>query len=213
MPKIDWTDESAVRDTFVEAVYADNAALATRAGTLLTSKSFEGEFEILNDVASGLLLTEDLIPPDPDSAPHGSPGIELLEGFLPAQRFAAIEGGDPLQPAESELWRRICAETLLTDWTELDWDIYSVWAVRRVPHTDGREAYLVDTGGGYSFTAPWNEYIGSAVTIEDGLALLKLEGYISVEDFRERSSHRRTVALVETSKKKKTASKAKFRSK
>ncbi len=170
MTQIDWSDDTTVRNAFVEAVHAGDHAAASRAGETLVSSMFDGS--VIDDVASGALLPEDLIPQDPDSAPYDSPGLELLDGLVAEDRLAELYKGGDMSAVELTLWQRKAAEHILAS-PELDWDTYSMWAVRCVRHTDGREAYLADVGGGYSFTGPWSEYRGGAVTLEKALALLK----------------------------------------
>ena len=154
MPKIDWSNEVAVRNAFVEAVLAGDDLLAAHAGTVLVSESFDGAFSWPDEVESGVLLTEARLPEDPESVPYDSPGVELLDGLLPPKRFEVIMEGDELDADdELPLWRKAAAENILGS-TELDWDVYSMWSVRPSQHEDGREAYLADMGGGYSFTKP-----------------------------------------------------------
>jgi hypothetical protein len=183
--KADWSDGIAVHSAFVEAVHADDDATAADAGHALVSMCFKGEFEWPDEVAWGVLLREDLVPQDPDSVPYDSPGVELLDGVPAPERFEAIKQGDKLRPRELLLWQKAAAENILAN-TDLDWDIYAMWAVRCVHHDDGREAYLAATSGGYSFTMPWSHYKGHGKTIDDALDPLKSEGFISVEDYRER---------------------------
>lgn len=182
--------EHAVCDAFVEAVHAGDHASASNAGKVLVSKSFEGEFSVLDEVESGVLLTEALIPQDPDSV-YDSAGVALLDGLVSAERLAALSEGDAFSAAEHDLWQRRAAEHILGSIGDLDlWDTYSMWTIYRVLHTDGREAHLADVGGGYSFDGAWREYRGGATTLDEALALLQVEGYINVDDFRARFSKR-----------------------
>lgn len=113
-------------------------------------------------------------------------GVALLEGLVSGERLAALVDGAPLSAEELPLWQRAAAEHILASIGELDWDTYSMWAVHRVRHSDSREAYLADVGGGYSFDGAWREYRGGATTHAEALALLRRHGYISVDDFRNR---------------------------
>lgn len=183
---MDWRNETAVRDAFVEAVHAGDHAAASNAGTVLVNKSFEDEFSVLDEVESGVLLTEALIPQGPDNV-YDSAGLALLKELLPSERFAAFLEGAALSAAEHDLWQRRAAEHILGSIGDLDWDTYSMWTVYRVRHFDRRVAYLADVGGGYAFDGPWREYRGGATTLDEALALLKRHGYISVDDFRERN--------------------------
>lgn len=185
MSKMDWSNDIAVCNAFVEAVHADNYALAGEARAALASERFVGTFSVIE----GVVLTEENIPTHPDNVPYGVDyGIELLEGRVLPERLAVLmEDDDAMSLDELFLWRTAVAEKCFTDWADLDWDTYTMWAVRIVRHADGREAYLADVGGGYSFSGSTNYCLGYAQTLDKALALLKTQGYIDIEDFRERS--------------------------
>ena len=101
------------------------------------------------------------------------------------QRLRQLHDDDPLTRRELDLWKKAAAEHILTD-TDLDWDVYSMWAVRCVSHSDGRKAYLTNIGGGYSFSEPRSEYQGFGVTLDDALESLKPAGFLNVDDLRAR---------------------------
>ena len=191
MSTMDWSNDIAVCNAFVEAVHADNYALAGDACAALASERLVGTFSVIE----GVVLTEENIPTHPDNVPYdvgevfgGESGIELLEGRVLPERLAVLmEGDDVMSLDELFLWRTAVAEKLFTDWADLDWDTYTMWAVRIVRHADGREAYLADVGGGYSFSGSTNHCLGYAQTLDQALALLKTQGYVDIEDFRERS--------------------------
>ena len=184
---MDWSDETAVCDAFVEAVHAGDRASTSDVGNALVAKSFEGDFSGVDEVESGVLLTEALMPQDPDSVDDAS-GVALLEGLVSGERLAALVDGASLSTEELALWQQAAAEHILASIGELDWDRYSGWAVHRVRHSDGREAYLADVGGGYSFDGAWREYRGGATTLDQALAALKAHGYVSVDDVRDRGA-------------------------
>ena len=185
MSTMDWSNDIAVCNAFVEAVHADNYALAGDACAALASERLVGTFSVIE----GVVLTEENIPTHPDNVPYGVDyGIELLEGRVLPERLAVLmEGDDVMSLDELFLWRTAVAEKCFTDWADLDWDTYTMWAVRIVRHSDGREAYLADVGGGYSFSGSTNHCLGYAQTFDQALALLKTQGYIDIEDFCERS--------------------------
>ena len=191
MSTMDWSNDIAVCNAFVEAVHADNYALAGDACAALASERLVGTFSVIE----GVVLTEENIPTHPDNVPYdvgevfgGESGIELLEGRVLPERLAVLmEGDDVMSLDELFLWRTAVAEKCFTDWADLDWDTYTMWAVRIVRHADGREAYLADVGGGYSFSGSTNYCLGYTQTFDQALALLKTQGYIDIEDFRERS--------------------------
>lgn len=182
MPDINWSNETAVRNAFVEAVHAQDSLRADAAGRVLVNESFGGSFSYRQEVASGTLLTEDLLPQDPA---EDSQGLELLAGLVSEQRLRQLHDDDPLTRRELNFWKKAAAEHILTD-TDLDWDVYSMWAVRCVSHSDGRKAYLTDIGGGYSFSEARSEYQGFGVTLDDALESLKPAGFLNVDDLRAR---------------------------
>ena len=185
MRTIDCTSEIQVRNEFVDAVHADDSGRIADAGQRLVSSCFEGEFNTPDEAESGVMLSAALLPDDPDSDASHAPGVEVLEGLLSPDRLNALMDGDALREDELALWRQTAAEDILAS-TDLDWDVYSMWSVWCVTHEDGRHAFLATIGGGFSVTEPWNEYKGSGRTLEDALEALKSEGFISVQDFRER---------------------------
>jgi len=70
----------------------------------------------------------------------------VLGGLVSGERLAALVDGASLSAEELPLWQRAAAEHILSGIGELNWDRYSGWAVHRVSHSDGREAYLADVG-------------------------------------------------------------------
>jgi hypothetical protein len=169
----------------VEAVHAQDSLRANAAGHVLINESFGGSFSYGALVESGTLLTEDRLPQDPQDPQEDSQGLELLTGLVSKQRLRQLHDDDPLTRRELDLWKKAAAEHILTD-TDLDWDVYSMWAVRCVSHSDGRKAYLTNIGGGYSFSEPRSEYQGFGVTLDDALESLKPAGFLNVDDFRAR---------------------------
>ena len=93
---MDWRNETAVCNAFVEAVHADNYALAGDARAALASERFVGTFSVIE----GVVLTEENIPTHPDNVPcdmneafGGDSGIELLEGRVVPERLAVLMEG------------------------------------------------------------------------------------------------------------------------
>ena len=182
-------DEQAVIDTFVEAVHSGERATAERAGRQLVQHHFDGDWVSWVAVCDGTLLRPDEIPSTPAERIDGVVGVEALEAFVSAERLSQLEeeiiDGEGLTAEELAAWRRLAAEDILTE--NPDCDVYALWGVCRVTHSDGRVAFVVDLGGGYSFTEPWAEYVAGSITEEDALAELRTIGFISVDDFRARS--------------------------
>lgn len=77
-------------------------------------------------------------------------GVEALEEFVTAERLSELEEGiiegESLTPEELAAWRKLAAEDILSE--NPDGDVYAIWAVRRVAHSDGRVACVADLGVG-----------------------------------------------------------------
>jgi hypothetical protein len=192
VPDINWSNETAVRDAFVEAVHAQDSLRANAAGHVLINESFGGSFSYGELVESGTLLTEYNLPQHPRDVEDTE--LPLLTGLVSEQRLRQLQvamltqrscDDDPFTRRELDLWKKAAAEDIL-EATDLDWDVYSMWAVRCVSHSDGRKAYITDIGGGYSFSEPRSEYQGFGVTLDDALESLKPAGFLDVDDFRAR---------------------------
>jgi hypothetical protein len=83
---------------------------------------------------------------------------------------------------------RADAERILTNTSDI---LLSFWAVWKLQHTDGREAFLAsvaDNLDGDSEPSVWSrsKYVGAATSLEGAFAELKTEGFFDVEDFRTR---------------------------
>jgi len=179
---------STLADQFVDAVLSGATKRANDLGSRLVSAAFEeGDLGTLQSVGEGVLLREEQIPASPDDAPYDSGlGLDLLQSVVKPKRFTALMKGADMTEKELDLWRDLAAETLLCS-SELDWDSYQMWCIRAVRHTDGRIAYLAETGGGYSFSEPYCSYEGAGTTLEAAQAHLQLLGFTDVEDYRSRT--------------------------
>ena len=178
MPRVSWSHEQAAIDLFVAAVHALKVPLITRAGSVLVRERFKEHFNGGVAIDDGTLLRADEMPDDPGDA---LVGLEILEVHMSAQRLEELEEGQDLTSKELALWRRIAGEAILTE--NPDHDEYQSWSVEKVTHSDRREAFMAVLGGGYSFTQPSREYFCGTRTLDEALAALNSEGFISVEDF------------------------------
>lgn len=156
---MDNANEQAVIDAFVAAIHAGDRSRTDVIGRRYAQQILDAGWSRWEAVIGGTLLRFSEIPTTLDERVYGVLGVEALEGHVTPERLKElceeIDEGESLTPEELALWQKLTAESILTE--NPDGDVYAWWTIRRVTHSDGRVAFLIDLGGGYSFTGPWIE--------------------------------------------------------
>lgn len=171
--------QRTLTDQFVEAAYAGNEQGAAEAGSEIVACCFDdedGEWEWPQLIASGTLFPYERIPTDPLGHDEYD---DILEGIIGADRLDRLDSPEDLTEEELKTWQRAIVARVLSG-NNPDW---SCWSVYRMTHTDGREAFLLSQGGGYSFDgSSWASYDGATLNTDAARAYFRQRGYLDLDD-------------------------------